>query len=164
IKSLDLSNISTLDDLRPNEFRFRNLLTPAGERMLQVFIATASRKNLDASQMYLNNVPEPIPFGYQCSLMISSKVLFGSVLPHASANGWRLAGSAISGDASSAWQAVVQDGQLRGTGNFSKASYSIPGKKMMGERMVDCSTYFSYSSNQAVSWPVAGMKIHPTPS
>jgi hypothetical protein len=164
INSLDLSNIATLDDLRPNEFRFRNLLTPAGERMLQVFIATASRKNLDASQMYLNNVPEPLPFGYQCSLMISSKILFGSVLPHASTNGWRLAGSTISGDASSAWQAVVQDGQLRGTGNFSKASYGIPGKKMMGERMVDCSTYFSYSSNQAVSWPVRDMKIHPTPS
>ncbi|WNF16375.1 MAC/perforin domain-containing protein [Microcystis aeruginosa] len=94
INSLDLSNIATLQDLTPNQFLFKVLVTPSKNKMLQLFIATANRDAKNYNQTFLNDVHEPIPQGYETSLMISSKVFFNSVLPQGlhSSMGWVLEG------------------------------------------------------------------------
>jgi hypothetical protein len=162
LNSLDLSNVSTLDSLRPNQFLFKNLKTPADQRMLQLFINAGSRAALDESQTFLNNVPEPIPYGYQCSLMISSKVFFGSVLP-ASTSGWKLNGVGDSKETTKAWQATFVSGQLTGSADFSAANHSIPGMRpgFSGDNPMPCYTLFMFSKSQSLSWPVDGMTLKP---
>ncbi|ODA40653.1 MAC/perforin domain-containing protein [Desulfosporosinus sp. BG] len=116
INSLDLSNISTLQDLTPHQFLFKVMLTNNKNNILQLFITTSNRDAKDYSQTFLNNVPEPIPQGYETSLMISSKVFFGSVLPKGlgSNTGWVLEGSKLNPSSSddSVWTSKFTSGNL----------------------------------------------------
>lgn len=94
INRLDLSNIPTLDELKPNGFNFKVLKTKAGNEMLQLFIMTGGRPMLDGSCMSLNDISEPLPDDQQCSLFVRSSLVFGNILPASlkSDNGWTLRG------------------------------------------------------------------------
>ena len=161
INTLDLSDIATLPDLRPNRFVFKNLKTPAGERMLQLFIQTADRTAIDRSQAFLNNVSEPIPFGFECSLMISSKVFFGSVLPASNtSSGWSL--KEVDPGGKKAWYAEYTGGNLTGTADFTKANFTQPGYRQgfgINDQPQPCGITYVFKRNQSIVWPVAGMTI-----
>jgi hypothetical protein len=119
INSLDLSKYSTLDDLRPNQFNFKTLKTPGGNLILQIFIQTNTRNLLNYSQTFLNNIPEPIPQGFQCSLMVSSKIWFANVMAQSiSQSGWQLAG-VDPGTTNKAWQAKFTSGTVTGVVDLS---------------------------------------------
>ena len=64
INTLDLNKITTLDDMRPNQFVFKTLITQTYKnQILQLFIMTGSRNANDYSQAFVNNLDEPIPIG-----------------------------------------------------------------------------------------------------
>jgi hypothetical protein len=119
INSLDLSNISTLQDLTPHQFLFKVLVTPNGNKMLQLFIATANREVKDYSQTFLNDIPDPIPQGYESSLMIGSKVFFSDVLPESlSYQDWKLKGVEPN-DSQKAWYVTFTKGTISANVNLS---------------------------------------------
>lgn len=76
INSLNMNQRSVLDDLKPSKFFFKTLITAQGTQILQLFIMTNLRENLNYSLANLNNVSEPIPMGSECSLFISSERFF----------------------------------------------------------------------------------------
>lgn len=92
LSSLDTNKIATLDDMRPNQFVFKTLITP-NNSILQLFISTGTRPALDPSLAFLNNLPEPIPLGSDCSLIISNKLFFNTILENSlNKKGWSLQG------------------------------------------------------------------------
>lgn len=82
VNSLDISSISTLPDLKPHEFLFKVLKTQQGSEILQLFIQTNGRKAFNYSQTFISSdVPEPIPSGYDTSLMVHNRRFFENILP-----------------------------------------------------------------------------------
>ena len=158
LNTLDLSQISTVADLQPSQFGFKNLQTPGGQSMLQLFISTAGRAALGDSQAFLNNTPEPIPDGYDCSLMISSRVFFGGVLP-ALASGWTLRGNGDPRDTAKAWNASYEAGQLEGAVDFSGMNFNVD--HSLPDSVDICVWESTFNNRQPVSWPVKGMTLKP---
>ena len=119
INTLDLSKISTLDAMRPNEFRFKTWTTPANVHILQLFIMTGNRPALHYDRANLNNCDEPLPYGYESSMMISSRVFYDAVLPGSlNQAGWTIAGVPKGGDPANvrdAWYGKYTSGAARGT-------------------------------------------------
>jgi len=76
--TLDLVANPTIAALTPTAFELNVILTNSGRNLLQLFIVTDGKA---PNQLSLNNVPEPVPAGMDCSLLISSRVLFESILP-----------------------------------------------------------------------------------
>ncbi|MEJ0076463.1 MAG: hypothetical protein WDO17_13615 [Alphaproteobacteria bacterium] len=119
INTLDLSQISTLDAMRPNAFLFRTLTTPANVNILQLYITTGDRPALHYDRANLNNCDEPLPYGYQSSMMIGSRLFYGAVLPGSlNLAGWRFEGFAKGGDPANvrdSWYGKYTAGAVRGT-------------------------------------------------
>ena len=94
INSLDLTDIASLPDLKPHQFWFQARKTKSGNQMLQLLIQTNEQDVPDYRlPMIDQRIQEPIPEGSECSLMISSRIFFGSVLPKSLTNQWKLKGS-----------------------------------------------------------------------
>lgn len=163
INSLDLSNISTLEDLRPNQFLFKTLITHNGTQILQLFIQTANRQAMNESQTFLNNLPEPIPASADSSLIISGKTFFGSVLPASVQGGWKMEGSAPSGDRK-AWQSRFTSGNVTGRVDTSGLTkYGGDGGEGYSNSWVT-KVYMNSNESNDISWTVAGMTVAPTGS
>jgi hypothetical protein len=176
INTLDLSKISTLDAMRPNEFLFKTWTTPANVHILQLYITTGNRPALHYDRANLNNCDEPLPYGYESSMMISSRSFYGAVIPSSLNNkGWRIEGFAKAGNPSNvrdSWYGKYASGAVRGTldlyplydsyksGTRSsktkwawlKESYEPP-----PPRLPPRSDSFRYQ----LDWSVVGMTIHP---
>lgn len=75
--TLDLTANPTLPALTPTAFEFNVIETNSGRNLLQLFIVT---DGVAPSQLSLS-VPEPVPAGSDCSLLISSRILFQRILP-----------------------------------------------------------------------------------
>ncbi len=118
INSLDLSKISTLDAMRPNEFRFKTWTTPANVKVLQLYITTGNRPALIYDRANLNNCDEPLPYGYNSSMMISSRLFYEEVLPSSlNKEGWRIKGVAKGGEPTNvkdSWYGEYALGKVRG--------------------------------------------------
>ena len=158
INSLDLSGIATLADLKPHQFLFKALKTQTGNQMLQLFIQTNNRAAFNYSQTFISSsVPDPIPENSECSLMINSRIFFGSVLPGSLTGGWQLEGS-NPGDTSKTWSALMKKGSVQGNVDLSSLdhSYTPPRGSM--------TTHYSYSpaDGNPVSWSIEGMMIKPS--
>ena len=154
INSLDLSKYSTLDDLRPNQFSFKTLKTPGGNLVLQIFIQTNNRNLLNYSQTFLNNIPEPIPQGFQCSLMVSSKIWFANILAQSiSKSGWLLSG-VDPGATNKAWQAKFTSGLISGAVDLSALNGSFSTESSITE------TSYSMAGGQA-DFSIANMLMKP---
>jgi len=82
LNSIDMRNHASLDALTPSSFIFKTL-TPTTSRKpcLQVFIRTGKSGTTNVTQNFLNDFPEPIPEGADCSILISDNVFFNHVLP-----------------------------------------------------------------------------------
>ncbi|OPY71194.1 MAG: hypothetical protein A4E63_01633 [Syntrophorhabdus sp. PtaU1.Bin050] len=163
INSLDLTNIATLADLKPHQFLFKALQTQTNNQMLQLFIQTNMRDAFNYSQAYINSgVSDPITEGSDCSLMISSRIFFGSVLPASVNTGWTLVGSkgGKPEDPAAAWSGQFTAASLQGNVDLSSLSrsYTPPTRSA-----VVTTTYYTYepTGGNPVSWSLNGMTITP---
>jgi hypothetical protein len=162
INSLDLTQITTLPDLRPNQFSFKTLITRTySNQILQLFITTNNRPKLDYSQTFLNNLDEPIPIACDCSLLISSRILFADVLPQSlNQNGWQIQG-VDPGDITKAWTGKYTQGSLSGTLDLSALNHSYTPPPPPGGGFTS-TTYYTYSvPGGRVSMDVTGMTLTP---
>ncbi len=178
INQLDLTAIPTLDALKPSDFIFKPLQTPANNQMLQLFIMTGGRAVLNYSQAFLNNIPEPLPQGQSNSMMVRSELIFREVLPQSLRNsGWSLEG-VNPGSPTKAWSAKFTGASVIGTvdlsklnhtssngggqggGSFTEYTYSIPGGKDVSWSLVDTTItaqangqmYYSGSRGQSLQY------------
>jgi hypothetical protein len=178
INQLDLTAIPTLDALKPSDFIFKPLQTPASNQMLQLFIMTGGRAMPNYSQAFLNNIPEPLPQGQSNSMMVRSELIFKEVLPQSLRNnGWALQG-VNPGSATKAWSGkftgagvigtvdlsklnhTSSNGGGRGGGSFTEYTYSIPGGKDVSWSLVDTTItaqpngqmYYSGSRGQSLQY------------
>ncbi len=154
ISSIDLSQIAVLDDLRPNEFLFKTLVTPANIKILQIFIETNNRKALNVSQAFLNNLPEPLPVGSSASLLIGSKLFFNEILPKSIKGGWTLGGKASEG--LKPWSSKILTGKVSGFVDTSGMRRAITD----GDAII----YINPDRSNTIDVEVQGMTIAPTNS
>ena len=153
INSLDCSNISSLNALTPSNFRFKNLHTKSGKEIVQLYIQTDKRGLLPESQCHLNNISEPIPDDYGCSLMISSKIFFQDVIPESlKASNWSAEG--VEPKDSKAWSAQMTGGSISGTVDLSKINQMI---SHHDTKYVTHSYYIPGGDN--VTWSTNGMNL-----
>ncbi|HVE57396.1 MAG TPA: hypothetical protein VNB22_11255 [Pyrinomonadaceae bacterium] len=154
INSLDLTGIATLMDLKPYQFLFKALKTQSGNEMLQLFIQTNNRAAFNYSQTFISSdVPDPIPEGSQSSLMINSRIFFGSVLPQSLTSGWTFKGN-NPGNTTSAWNGEFSNASVQGDVNLSSLNTS------RGNRggSVSYTEYSPYGGNP-VTWSINGMTL-----
>ena len=180
INTLDLSKISTLDAMRPNEFRFKTWTTPANVHILQLFIMTGNRPALHYDRANLNNCDEPLPYGYESSMMISSRVFYDAVLASSlNQAGWTIAGVPKGGDPANvrdSWYGKYTSGAARGTLDLlplydgyqsGPHSYKIKwawlriGYVPPPPRFPPAGGPAAY--RYSLDWPISGMTIRPVP-
>jgi hypothetical protein len=154
INSLDLTGIATLVDLKPHQFLFKAFKSQSGNEMLQLFIQTNNREAFNYSQTFISaDVPDPIPEGAESSLMINSRIFFGSVLPQSMTSGWTFKGE-DPGNTTSAWKGSFSNASVQGDVNLSSLNTS------QGNRggSVSYTEYAPYGGNP-VPWSINGMTI-----
>jgi hypothetical protein len=119
--TLDLVANPTLPALTPTSFKFNVIETNSGRNLLQLFIVTDGTA---PNQLSLNNVPEPVPSGSDCSLLISSRVLFQRILPQSFIGATSLLTilGVSPSDASSSWSASASSGTLNIPVNLGDSS------------------------------------------
>jgi hypothetical protein len=155
INSLDLTGIATLPDLKPNQFLFKAFKSQSGNEMLQLFIQTNDRQAFNYSQTFISaDVPDPIPEGAESSLMINSRIFFGSVLPESVVTGWTFKGN-NPGNTTTAWNGSFSRGSVQGDVDLSSlnSSYTPP------KSITTIYTKYSPVGGNPVSWGIDGMTI-----
>ncbi|MCH5248405.1 MAG: hypothetical protein J1E98_00660 [Lachnospiraceae bacterium] len=157
INSLNMENMSVLDDLKPNEFVFKTLITKNDTEILQIFIMTKNRKKLNYSLAHLNSVSEPIPDGSKCSLFISSKLFFKDIMPQSiKKNGWKLEGIQPKDNTSLVnWIGKVSQGSFIATVDLSKMN------RIDNRTPSVTYDYKYYIRGGSVILPVTDMKLEP---
>lgn len=121
INSLNMEKMTVLDDLKPNEFVFKTLITAQNTQILQLFIMTNKRKKLDYSQAYFNSVSEPIPMGSECSLFISSERFFKDIMPQSfTKSDWSIAGVDPGEKTFVNWTGKISQGSIKADVDLSK--------------------------------------------
>jgi hypothetical protein len=125
INQLDMTNIPTLNALKPNDFVFKPLQTPSANQMLQLFIMTGGRALLNYSQASLNDIPEPLPLGQSSSMMIRSQLIFQEVLPQSlkKESGWALVG--VDPGSSAAWSGKMTSASVTGKVDLSSLTHTV---------------------------------------
>ena len=119
--------------------------------MLQLFIQTNRRESLHYSQTFISSdVPDPIPEGAESSLMINSRIFFGSVLPQSLTNGWAFGGN-NPGNLALAWNGSFSSGIVQANVFLN----DLGGISRKGDIRI---TYKPYYDNPQ-SWSIDGMTI-----
>lgn len=158
INQLDLTTIPTLEALKPNDFIFKPLQTPSGNKMLQLFVMTGGRSALNYSQAFLNNIPEPLPQGEKSSMMFRSGLIFSDVLPQSlNNNGWALEG-VNPGDTTKAWSGKLTSASVTGTVDLSPLNHTSSTSSGHGSGSITQYTY-SIPGGNDVSWSLNGTTI-----
>jgi hypothetical protein len=153
INRLDLTNIPTLDALKPCGFLFKTLETRLKNQMLQLFIMTGNRPLLNQSQAFLNNFPEPLPLASTTSMIIRSGLIFKDVLPGSLASsGWALEG-VDPGAPAKAWSGKFSSASVQGTVDLSKLDHSTSA----GYSVTDYT--YSIPGGNTVSWSLTGTTL-----
>lgn len=121
INALNMDKMSVLDDLKPSEFVFKTLITAQNTQILQLFIMTNNRKNLNYSLANLNSVSEPIPMGSECSLFISSERFFKDIMPQSfTKSSWKIAGVDPGEKTFVNWTGKISQGSINAHVDLSK--------------------------------------------
>lgn len=150
INELDLTNIPTLEALKPSNFLFKPYESASGTQMLQLFIMTGGRALLNYSQAFLNNIPEPLPLGENSSMMIRSQVVFKDVLPNSiHNNGWTLTGVDPQ-DPHKAWSGKFTSASVSASVDLSKLNFTSSGGGLFTQ------TTYSIPGGNTVSWSLNG--------
>ncbi len=154
INSLNMNQMSVLNDLKPNEFVFKTLVTKQGTEILQLFIMTNNRKKLNYSMANLNSVSEPIPMGSECSLFISSERFFNDIMPQSlTKSGWKIAGVEPKENFVN-WTGKISQGSLSASVDLSKMNHSHAEEYAVYE-------YQYYVDGNSVTMDVTDMKLEP---
>jgi hypothetical protein len=159
INELDLTNVPTLDALKPSNFIFSQYESPEGMKMLQLFIMTGERALLPTSQAHLNNIPEPLPQGSDSSMIVRSKLVFQDVLPQSlTNNNWELS-SIDPGSPSKAWSSKLEQGYINADVDLTPLNHT----SSSSSQGAGSSTSYSYSipGGNPASWSLEGTKIVP---
>lgn len=158
INSLNMNQISVLNDLKPNEFVFKTLITTQNTQILQLFIMTNGRKNLNYSLANLNMVSEPIPMGSECSLFISSERFFKDIMPQSFRNsGWSMAGVNPNKSINS-WTGKISRGSLTASVDLEKLNRT---ESTATEYSLTTFDYTYYVEGGTVTLDVSDMKLEP---
>lgn len=154
INSLNMNQMSVLNDLKPSEFVFKTLITPQETQILQLFIMTNNRKKLNYSLANLNPVREPIPMGSECSLFISSERFFKDIMPQSfTKSGWNIAG-VRPGQGFVNWTGKISQGFLSAAVDLSKLNRSESSEYVTDE-------YQYYVAGGFVTLNIADMVLEP---
>jgi hypothetical protein len=154
INELDLTNIPTIEALKPSNFLFKPYESASGTQMLQLFIMTGGRALLNYSQAFLNNIPEPLPLGENSSMMIRSQVVFKDVLPNSiHNNGWTLTGVDPQ-DPHKAWSGKFTSASVSASVDLSKLNSTSSIGNELGSTTLT-TTYYIPGGN-TVSWSLNG--------
>lgn len=157
INSLDLTGITTLADLKPHQFLFKALKTQNGNEMLQLFIQTNKRETFNYSQTYIStDVPDPIPEGSEASLMINSRIFYGSVLKESLQGDWTFQAEQPS-DKTKAWEGIFTQASVHGSVDLSSLNHSSSSGSQYSTTVTDY-TYTPKGGNP-VKWSLDTMKI-----
>ncbi len=117
---LDLANHTTLEALTPKQFFFHILKTNAGKNILQLFITTDGTQLVNLGV----DVDEPIPDGYECSLMISSRILFDKIMRQGFQSSSTFAIEGVNpGNTYDSWSAKITSGSI--VGNFKSSNKNV---------------------------------------
>ena len=158
INSLDLRSISTLDDLRPHQFLFKPFRSQLGNDMLMIFIQTNQRAAFDYTQTYIStDVPDPIPEGSDCSLMINSRIFFDGVLPDSINEGWSLEGIEPE-ERNKAWRAEFTNAEVNATVDLSGLNHT---KQVNHGAFVELVRYTYRPKAASTTWPLRKLSLYP---
>ena len=144
IGTLDYKNVTLLAALTPTQFRLNTTTTNSGLNLLQIFITT----NGTPSSSLGININEPVPEGYQCSLLINTQVLFNQIFVQSYQGG------------AFGMQAINPGG---GSASTNPWSAQIASGSITGQVQPDGDFRISDSSN-AVTIDLTGMKFTVTPT
>ena len=128
--------------------------------MLQLYIMTGSRAMRSQTQLYMNDIPEPLPLGTTTSMFIRSGLIFHDVLPESfsPANGWKLEG--VDPKASNkAWSGRFSSASVQGTVDLSRLNHSESPRG--GDGVSATTTYYSYffAGGNTVTWSLEGTTL-----
>ncbi|MCC5611302.1 MACPF domain-containing protein [Nostoc sp. CHAB 5834] len=120
INTIVYNTATTLESLRPSSFKLNTLQTNSQKNILQVFITTTGKQPTALTI----NVNEPIPDGYDNSLMINSAIMFRDIFVSSFNKGSsKLQVESIKPkDDFTAWQAKVVSGTVSGTPKFNNTN------------------------------------------
>ncbi|MEO1005539.1 MAG: hypothetical protein AAFW67_06730 [Cyanobacteria bacterium J06638_38] len=156
INELDLTNIPTLDALKPSNFLFKPYESALGTQMLQLFIMTGGRALLNFSQAFLTNIPEPLSLGQSSSMMISSEIVFRDVLPQSiQNNGWALEGVKPP-EPNQAWSGIFTTASVPADVDLSSLFTSTTSG--FGSSISSTSCRYS-TENNPVDWSLVGTTL-----
>jgi hypothetical protein len=122
--TLDTKQNPQLPALTPTAFQFAVTKTDSGLNLLQLFIVTDGAAQ---NHLYLDEVAEPVPAGFDCSLMISSRILFDQILPtsFSQAKSHLAIGGVDPNDPAKAWTAKVTSGGVSFPISVDDSDYRI---------------------------------------
>lgn len=155
INSLNMNQMSVLNDLKPSEFVFKTLITAQETQILQLFIMTNNRKNLNYSLANLNSVSEPIPMGSECSLFISSERFFKDIMPQSfTKSSWNITGVSSEQEFAN-WTGKISQGFLNAAVDLSKLNRTVCSNEYVTNE------YQYYVTGGSVTLSVADMTLDP---
>jgi hypothetical protein len=156
INSLDLNDTNTIDALRPRSFNFRTKSTAAGKKMLQLYITT---DGTEPPEMSLNNVPEPIPDGSECSIIISSRILFNKIMPDSfqQSSQFDLVG-VDPNDIHKAWHAIISSGRIQGQFPYNPDLRLKNGNTITWDLTTNAPMYFKPSATGGIHLTFQGQR------
>lgn len=103
INTIDCSKITPLPELKPSQFFVRTQNTNEGMELLQLFITTDGKpRNAKTTA-----VGEPLPSGYDVSLMINTRIMFKALLAGGFKGGGLTASAVDPGDSDKSWTTKV---------------------------------------------------------
>lgn len=168
--ALDMTPYTTYDALRPRSFQFSVMQTNSDRYLLQLFITTDGKE-----QKTLNlDLTEPVPTGDDCSLIISSRIVYQQLLPQS----LRTNGSFLvltgddPGEAHLAWTGhftrglleatfVSSNSDIRISADSNKVQLNFAGMTLNRTSAADLGT--SYSSTQNRDFQYNQEVCHTTP-
>ncbi|OJT18195.1 hypothetical protein BO221_42730 [Archangium sp. Cb G35] len=109
INTVVFDDKTTLPSLRPSSFRLNVLGTNSKKQILQLFITTSGKQQNNLTI----DVNEPIPDGYENSLMINTKIMFEDIFVHSFNQAGNLAVEAVNpGPDFKAYSAKISKGSV----------------------------------------------------
>ncbi len=156
LNSLDLTGISTLPDLRPHQFLLKVFTKGTENAMLRLFIQTNYRSVESAGQASLNILHDGIPSDSECSLMISSKLFFNSLLPGSIVNGWRIQG--VDHGKGKAWSAKFMQASVTAAISLKALDRQI----LSGSNPTTRINYRYWPDKSDTNWLLTDMTITPS--
>eukprot|EP00005_Dracoamoeba_jomungandri_P000986 CAMPEP_0174255412 /NCGR_PEP_ID=MMETSP0439-20130205/4740_1 /TAXON_ID=0 /ORGANISM="Stereomyxa ramosa, Strain Chinc5" /LENGTH=1724 /DNA_ID=CAMNT_0015337593 /DNA_START=140 /DNA_END=5314 /DNA_ORIENTATION=+ len=157
LASLDTTNISHFADLTPSNFLLKAHETKGKHKMLQLYIQTGGRPNLNYTLCYLDGVEDPLPEDCECSLIINTKLVFGSLLKHALKGPWTLSGYPAFQRANAQWFSFLTSANVSWNIDLSPLNYHFT--STVPDQVPETSYYYYHPLSSPSIFSLAGMRL-----